>query len=465
MALRALQTPQEMPVPGVRNEPITMKNPDRLADMPTSTFPAHAIHRPQASTRSAVRRSAARLLVLLALMSATSNLVMAPALAQTPAVGDGMEVEFWKSVDRIATPRAYRIYLDKYPNGQFAPLAREAIQRAAGAVPTGAAPPAVTPAPASGAAPAAKSEAAAGQGPTATPAPAVLAAPRVKLPLKYFKDAASSDAITFELGDRFNGPGPVRVGWGKSNKQLPLPSGEWIALAATDHDQHKAKGMAPTVKVGRTKGANAQLGGTIKLTTVALGKFDGNQLASLMLVMLNRTTLPVQMTSPEAEACENGNEAHLFDFKEGPFHQRTCGVAIAVEAPLTDATRVASSELLADLTASIKRMGATVKGPGIVTTLMFTGKADGWMRLQRIDFPAVYPELDSVPVQQWEAASKASPTDKQPSSMYLRQLHGWMDGYVTKASSGWMRNLDESDLEPGTPARTSPPLPDFAPHF
>jgi hypothetical protein len=299
----------------------------------------------------------------------------------------------------------------------------------------------------------------------ATPAPVVVAAPRVKLPLKYFKDAASSDAIIFGLGDRFNGPGPVRVGWGKSNKQVPLPAGEWIALAATDHDERKVIGMAPTVSVGRSYAANALVPGSLRLTTVALGKFDGNQLSTLMLVMLNRTPLVTQMTSPEAEACENGKDARLFEFKEGAFYRRTCGLAMVVDNPLADTTRVGSADLLADVNASLARMGATAKGPAIVTTLMFSGASDGWMRLQRIDFPTVYPELEATPVRQWEAASKSTPNDRHPSALYLRQLRSWLDGYLTKAYSGWRRDLEESDLEPGTPARGSPALPDFNPRF
>jgi hypothetical protein len=422
---------------------------------------------------STTTRRVARLLTLLALVTGATHLAVEPAQAQAPAASpapahEALELEFWKSVDRIATPRAYRIYLDKYPNGLFAPLAREAIQRAGATVaPAGAASSATNPAAAKPPSPGAAAAPAAAPAPAtvAAPVPVAPVVPRVKIPLTYFKDQATSGAVTFGLGDRFNGPGPVRVGWGKSNKQLPLPSGEWIALAATDHDERNVIGMAPTISVGRSYAANALVAGSFKLTTVALGKFDGNQLATLMLVMLNRTPLVAQMTSPEGEACENGKDARLFEFKEGAFYRRTCGLTLAIDNPLADTARVGSAGLLADVNASLARLGATVKGPGIATTLLFTGATDGWMRLQRIDFPAVYPELEAVPPRQWEAASKSPPNDKHPTAVYLRQLRHWLEGYVTKAYSGWRRDLDENDLEPGTPVRTSPALPDFTPRF
>ncbi|MBK6853362.1 MAG: hypothetical protein IPG93_17730 [Burkholderiales bacterium] len=406
---------------------------------------------------------AARLFTVLALAWGASHLAVLPALAQTPAAnpapaGEALELEFWKSVDRIGTPRAYRIYLDKYPNGLFAPLAREAILRAGSPVAPAAAPTQVAPQTITTPA----TPAAAG---AAITAPAAPVAARAKLPLTYFKDQATSGAVTFGIGDRFNGPGPVRVGWGKSNKQVPLPSGEWVALAATDHDERNVTGMAPTVSVSRSYAANAMVAGSLKLTTVALGKFDGNQLAALILVMLNRTPLVAQMTSPEGEACEGGKDARLFEFKEGAFYRRTCGLALAVDNPLSDTARVGPAGLLADVNASLSRMGASVKGPGVVTTLMFSGATDGWMRLQRIDFPAVYPELESVLPRQLEAAGKSPPNDGHPSAVYLRQLRSWLDGYVTKAYTGWRRDLEENDLEPGTPARSSPALPDFSPKF
>src|SRR5882672_318429 len=57
----------------------------------------------------------------------------AQAQAQSPAQGaaNPIEIEFWRSTDRMATAEAYRAYLDAYPSGSFVVLARLALSRVA----------------------------------------------------------------------------------------------------------------------------------------------------------------------------------------------------------------------------------------------------------------------------------------------------------------------------------------------
>ncbi|MEQ1804633.1 MAG: hypothetical protein ABL900_04575, partial [Burkholderiaceae bacterium] len=52
--------------------------------------------------------------------------VVDQAIAQTPAPS-AIEIEFWRSAERVATPEAYRAYLAAFPNGAFANLARAGL--------------------------------------------------------------------------------------------------------------------------------------------------------------------------------------------------------------------------------------------------------------------------------------------------------------------------------------------------
>ena len=50
----------------------------------------------------------------------------------TPDVGqDAIELEFWQSVQASGDPVEYAAYLERYPEGIFAPLARERLSRPA----------------------------------------------------------------------------------------------------------------------------------------------------------------------------------------------------------------------------------------------------------------------------------------------------------------------------------------------
>ena len=48
---------------------------------------------------------------------------------QTVVVDNTAEIEFWKSVKDSDDPDMFQAYLDEYPNGKFAPLARLKIKR------------------------------------------------------------------------------------------------------------------------------------------------------------------------------------------------------------------------------------------------------------------------------------------------------------------------------------------------
>ncbi len=149
--------------------------------------------------RRPVGRLVLRVAALGALALGALPLGTAAALAQDAAVSDKtLELEFWRSVSTSSDPEMYDAYLQQFPNGTFAPLARvkaAALRRGAtsGAaaapatppapaiaapVPVGPAPAAVTPPPAtapSAVAPSAAVAATAQAGPNETAAASLLA--------------------------------------------------------------------------------------------------------------------------------------------------------------------------------------------------------------------------------------------------------------------------------------------------
>jgi len=53
--------------------------------------------------------------------------------------------------------------------------------------------------------------------------------------LRHFSEApVGTGAIGFNIGDRFVGPGALSFGRFGARRQIVLPEGEWVALAATD---------------------------------------------------------------------------------------------------------------------------------------------------------------------------------------------------------------------------------------
>jgi uncharacterized caspase-like protein len=127
----------------------------------------------------------------------------APASATSSDAGVNIELEFWSSVKDSSIAEDIRAYLDKYPNGNFAALAKnrlEALQRparapAAPAAPEPARPPAVAAAPA-GTAPAA----------TATTTVALAERSRTIAPAR---DPPTTVALAAPAADKIPPPQPV----------------------------------------------------------------------------------------------------------------------------------------------------------------------------------------------------------------------------------------------------------------
>jgi hypothetical protein len=251
--------------------------------------------------------------VLQAALAATLSCIAlgGTALAQggrpEPSV---VELETWRSATRINTPAAYAEYLSKFPDGSFAGMAQAAMRSGTGAD-------------AASAALLARAEA-------------------------LRQGTPETGAVTFRVGDRFHGPGIVRSGWYGAKRQIVLPAGEWVVLAAYDHfaDSYTR----------------------VQMTSLAFGRFRGERLDSLIAFVSNSRQVPMSPNTTAAfppplalvERC-TGNDDTVFTETTNTARQQVC----------TRITRQAVADIGAALPAGLgsrvtevfQRLGGTVAGP------------------------------------------------------------------------------------------------------
>jgi hypothetical protein len=178
----------------------------------------------------------------LALLWAACGLHTAVAQSSVPGP-DAVELELWKGASLINTPASYRAYLNRYPNGAFAEMARAGLGQPV--APGGALPPA-PPQP----------------GPT-----------RLQLDAAALqRQPANTSAVEFGPGAAFVGPGFVTAGHWGARRQLAIPAGRWVVVAATDHSL-----------VGQQ---------VVQLTTVGLLRTDSEAAGSTLFITFNRRSLP-----------------------------------------------------------------------------------------------------------------------------------------------------------------------------
>lgn len=243
--------------------------------------------------------------------------------------------------------------------------------------------------------------------------------------LTYFSEAPpNSGAATFNLGDRFTGPGFVTVGWLGSKKQVVLPAGEWVVLAAVDHS---STGARPA-----------------KLATFVFGKFSGDRLAASLTVTVNRNASPVSRWS-DIEACAQPDAGQLH-------HEATSMSAMQTECVRMHgaAAALAGATPLGDeLRSSLKRVGARAGGTAVVTQMYVADRRDGYMRIQRTDWPAV--TLGSnTEAADWQPDAVARSDVR---SAYVKDLVRWVQGYRPVAIQGFHRALDGDELVAGSAVR------------
>jgi hypothetical protein len=344
---------------------------------------------------------------------------VARAQAQAPATQAGpgaAEVEFWRSTERLGTPDAYAAYLADYPSGHYAALARLALSAAGGKSPA----PSV---PAVPAVPFVSSASSVPSVPSAGAHATTPAAPEPAQPaLRHFSAAPASSAIAFRVGDRFSGPGIVTVGRLGSRKQLALPPGEWVVLAALDHD-HPVSGQ---------------------FTTVRFGKFQGRRLQSMLGFTVNRSATSTSRWT-DIEQCAGASAGTLVHKASLPSAMRSECVAVHAVGGIRLADRRAGAEALA----SLERLGASFDGPALTSVWYFAQRQHGYMRASRIDWLHATYGSDSGPAASWQPGALAASPEREA---HAQALLRWVEGYRLLAASGFTRALDLEDLQPGRAA-------------
>lgn len=338
--------------------------------------------------------------LLLALLSAPTH-----AADTSPDAG---EVLFWQSAERQGTPQAYRAYLTRYPAGFFAPLAASALAKPA--VPASA----------------------------PVPAPVIAAMPAAvtAATLKSFSAEAPSGAVTFKLGDEFVGPQAVTVGWLGARKQLVLPAGRWVALAADDEAVSLPSIYANFPPVPRQR-----------ITTVVFGKFVGARLASALSFRFSSQKAPSTTNWSSVEGCEHAGEVGLRSVPPMASGYRTeCSAQAFIAQPLPDDAPVASQVL-----AALGKLGGSASGPALVSTLSFSERERGYYSVSRQDWPALWLGDDAQTARDWRADAM-EPTRE----VFANRQWAWFKTYRNAASSGYANDIGDAsaiaaDFDPKAP--------------
>lgn len=325
---------------------------------------------------------------------AITALCAASAFAQAPGE---YEMELWRSAARLDTRAAYEAYLRAFPTGAFADMARAGLARtAASPAGPGAAPPA---APATPAAPAA---------PAAAPAAGPVSA------LAPFAGPVNSGSTDLALGDRLVGPGVIMVGNVGNRRQLVVPAGEWVLLAAEDH---ATKDRVP-----------------VSMATLAFGQFQGSQLRSLLVATFNRRSVATQSGSPgnalaggqlptwrQAQRCEAAAPAHGLPETTTSRWLRRCVLmrsagdwlaAFPEAAPLAEPVAASLAALKGKLPPAFAHL----------SEVHMSDVRYGYAGLTRLDTAEV-----------GSAADRAA----------------WLRGYAALAERGYTRDFSSNDLVPG----------------
>jgi len=314
-----------------------------------------------------------------------------PVAAQQAAVPtvSAAEADFWRSTDRIGTPDAYRAYLAVFPNGLYVPLAKAALAKGDGSV------------------------------------------------LRSFrKEAENSGQVTFQLGDRFAGPGAITVGRFGSKKEILLPKGEWVVLAAVD-----SRTMQTVTGV-----ANQTFSEGVAVGTVAFGRFSGLRLVALLRFAFNGSKVAVPTWSDLA-GCDAGGSLRLHHERTAVSRWRDeCLSARSLADPLAE-----DNPERAELLASLAQLGATVSGAALVNTASMADRDNGYLGINRIDWPGSHLGASADAASAWTIDGVAAGPDRRA---FVDAAATWMKSYREAARAGYLRQHPGPALSPGGLAAT-----------
>lgn len=338
------------------------------------------------------------------------------ALAQTSSVPSQLEREFWDATRQIDSVAAYQAYLNRFPDGFFAPLASAAIKKAGSTVPS-----AIQASP--------RPTEAHGESPS-NAANAQFSAARIAGPTR-------SSAITQQVGDVFRGPGPITVGWSGARKQIVVPGGEWVLLAAEDS-------QSPIV----TRNLYGSYTPPVSFTTLLLARLEGRMVRSFLIARFNsKAGNYPRLTWVDAIDCESPPASASFAWRSRGFLTTQCVVASL--HPQKSVAKTFSGTLWEEALQKLADGGGALPSSSfLVTDLFYTGDASNYLHASRIDFGV-------------SSGDGASDLPNSALDLSLQGRERWAEAYSDLAVSGYRNKLAEKELDAGgSPTIDAVLLPD-----
>lgn len=224
-------------------------------------------------------------------------------------------------------------------------------------------------------------------------------------PAKLLADAPRSGAVTMMPGETYYGPGPLTVGYLGAKKQLVLPNGAWVLLAAVDrHSVH------PT---------------PVPLVSMVFGQFREGKLAALMSYLFTGRTVAGKPGWADAQTCHNKLPNPSAQRVEANAHGATgCGWTVH-QARMVQVQDAGWDAALA----ATARLGAPTPVPPLMYTRTWAVDATGnYLATRRADFA---PIGDPAAAQAARAA--------------------WLQEYLPLMLEGFDKKIGATELEPDQP--------------
>jgi hypothetical protein len=231
------------------------------------------------------------------------------------------------------------------------------------------------------------------------------------LALNGYHAEAHSAAVSIGVGDRFRGPGPITVGWLGAKKQILIPNGEWVLIAAADLDS-RHRPPAP-------------------LTALAFAHFDDRGPAALLVAVFTRRPGNPVHTWSDFSRCEADAPGRLWQEVPSRFPLGQC---MLVEPMRSDLLATHMPEALwAALVENLPRLGIAAGSLQFTlkSTLYAVDNRGSYLQVRRLDRLA--------------GGAKDSRV-------------AWAREYLPLAAQGFRRDLDGPDLTPVGAAAARPPL-------
>jgi hypothetical protein len=229
-------------------------------------------------------------------------------------------------------------------------------------------------------------------------------------PAKVLAGAARSGAVTQMPGETYHGPGPMTVGYLGAKKQIILPTGAWILLAAVDRQSlHQSNPVA--------------------LVSLVFGQFQGGQLKSLMSYLFNGRTVGQGRSWRDADDCVSEPLPASAARAQGQARNaKACGWT----RRLNQAAQIADPGWEAAQTASAQ-LGAPVPvGPVQFTRAWVQDNSGNYLAIRRVDFSS---EGEIAAIQQARAI--------------------WLNAYLPIMLEGFDKMIAAEELEPIQPGTVS----------